>query len=265
MVAVSLKKKEKDKRPVRSPFESSFFIDNQTIVIPAKKSIEFVIQHRFGTLQNSAKDLFGMYAPSNIRLGLSFTPLKNLQIGLGTTKNDMLQDGYVKWAILQQTRSGSMPVALTYYGNVVINAGDKDNFEKSTHRFSYFHQLLIARKFNDMFSFQVAPGFVHYNLIDTTLNKDTKHDNFIISVLGRAKITSQLSILVEYDQQLTTPEEIKPNLAFGIELSTGSHAFQIFIGSFDAIINNKNAAYNTYDFNKGEMRLGFNISRLWSF
>ena len=58
---------EKDKRPVRAPFESSILIDNQTIIVPSKGTLEFDIQHRFGTVDNGLSDLYGFWAPSNIR------------------------------------------------------------------------------------------------------------------------------------------------------------------------------------------------------
>ncbi|NOR73595.1 MAG: hypothetical protein GQ525_00395, partial [Draconibacterium sp.] len=84
--------KPKDK-PVRSPFESGLLIDNQTSVIPVKNTLEFVIQHKFGTMENGFSDLFGIYSPgANIRLGLNFVPIKNVQIGTGVTKKNMYID-----------------------------------------------------------------------------------------------------------------------------------------------------------------------------
>ena len=38
------------------------------------------IQHRFGTVNNGAKDLFGIFAPSNIRLGINYAPVKKLYV-----------------------------------------------------------------------------------------------------------------------------------------------------------------------------------------
>ena len=37
--------------PVRVPFESGILIDNQTCVIPTAKTLEMLIQHRFGTME----------------------------------------------------------------------------------------------------------------------------------------------------------------------------------------------------------------------
>lgn len=32
--------------------------------------------HRFGSVKNGYKDFFGLFAPSNIRLGFSYVPIK---------------------------------------------------------------------------------------------------------------------------------------------------------------------------------------------
>ena len=52
---------EKEKpRPQRSTFESAVLLDNQTDVINGSKTFEWVIQHRFGTVNNGSSDLSGM-------------------------------------------------------------------------------------------------------------------------------------------------------------------------------------------------------------
>ncbi|HQB79596.1 MAG TPA: DUF5777 family beta-barrel protein, partial [Tenuifilaceae bacterium] len=56
---------------VRS-FETSALIDNQTVTTPFKGMLELQIQHRFGPVENGITDLFGIYAPSNIRMGLNY-------------------------------------------------------------------------------------------------------------------------------------------------------------------------------------------------
>jgi len=51
------------KKPLeKKPFESGIFIDNQTVEIPPAKTLEFVLQHRFGTIQNGWSDLAGIGA-----------------------------------------------------------------------------------------------------------------------------------------------------------------------------------------------------------
>ncbi len=130
---------------------------------------------------------------------------------------------------------------------------------------SYFNQLIIGRKFGKKVAVQAMFNYAHFNQIDTTGIPDLKHDNFGIGFAGRYKFSPQGSVLLEYEQPLTTPEEIKPNLSFGVEFATSSHAFQIFITTYNGIIYQENMVYNRNDYSDGGLRLGFNITRNWNF
>lgn len=266
--------KKKKEKPVRSPFETTMLIETQTIRNPGAKSFELMIHHRFGKFGNGLSDLYGIYAPSNIRLGVNYGVTKRISVGFGTEKNNKMQEIQWKANILNQTRSGSIPIAIAYYGNFVIDARDDNVFGANyefINRFSYFNQVIIARKFNPRFSLQLAVGYAHFNAVDTTF----VHDNLGITFGGRMKVFGDRSILFEYDHPIPikgtniykeSAIDPKPNLAFGIELGTSTHAFQVFITNFDNIIAQKNFTYNQNDFTGKEDKedkaylVGFNIT-----
>ena len=76
-ISFAQEEEEKDK-PVRAPFESGYLIDNQTTMIPIKGTLEYAIQHKFGTMENGLSDVWGIYAPgANVRLGLNYVPVTN--------------------------------------------------------------------------------------------------------------------------------------------------------------------------------------------
>jgi len=248
-----------DNRPVRSPFQTNILIDNPTVVSPFKGSLNMVINHRFGSMENGIKDLFGIYGGANTRLGLQYGITDRIMIGIGTTQNYQLQDVEWKYAILQQTRSNSMPVSLSYYGNMVIDARSEDNFGteenyKFMHRLSYFTELIVSRKFSEVFSFQIAPELAYYNGVKQEFN----NVNYGVSFGGRAKVWGEKSIIVEYDQPLNKQDAFdhKPNLGVGLELGTATHAFQIFVSNYQDIVYQRNLAYNE----NGKLRVGFNIT-----
>ena len=58
-------------KAVKNTFEGVWLMDNQTVMVPVKGTFEFDIQHRFGTVNNGSEDLFGLFSPSNIRLGFN--------------------------------------------------------------------------------------------------------------------------------------------------------------------------------------------------
>ena len=261
---------QEEDRPVKSIFGSALLIDNHSVVVPIKGTFEFDIQHRFGSFDNGFKDFIGLYAPSNIRLGLSYAPINNLMVGVGFTKLNNYVDFWAKYAILQQTESGRMPVSLTYFGTMAIDTYDPDHQSEiynSSDRLSYFHQLILARKFSNWLSIQVAPSWTHFNIVD----KGYKNDHFAIAVGGRIGIYNTYAIIFNYDQPLTKhdpPNNPSPNLSIGVEVSTSSHAFQIFIGNYRGIIPQENNLYNMNNYQDGfteNFSLGFNITRLWNF
>jgi len=248
-----------DNRPVKSTFQTNVLIDNQTIVSPFKGTLNLLISHRFGSMENGISDIFGIYGSANTRLGLEYGITDRIMVGIGTTANYQLQDVEWKYAILQQTRSNSMPLSLSYYGNMVIDARSKENFGpeesyKFIHRISYFTQFIVSRKFSEVFSFQVAPEMAYYNGIENSMN----NVNLGVSFGGRAKIWGNKSIIMEYDQPLTQHEKFnqKPNLGVGFEIGTATHAFQIFVSNYKDIVYQRNLVYNE----NTKFQVGFNIT-----
>lgn len=267
--AISQEGETQVKTPVEDAFACTMLIDNQTTFQPTKKSKEFVIHHRIGTIKNIS-DLFGIYGPANARLGFNYGVTDNLMIGFGTEKFSKMQELVWKYSILKQKVEGT-PVFLTYYGNVVINAGNKAEFGDNysfTNRISYFHQLIIARKFNDRLSMEIAPYFLHFNKVDSL------HANqaFGASLGGRFKIWNEISFMAEfsYVSPLETvdypkdaegndvPGAPKPGYAFGFEKNGGTHAFQLFATTYNNIIPQKNYLYNLRDMSN--LFIGFNIT-----
>lgn len=250
----------------RAAFESTSLIENQTDRVYSKGTIEMIMNHRFG-LVTGTNDLIGIWAPANIRLALNYSITDRITVGVGTTKDARLQDFSLKAALLKQTVDGKMPVSVTYYGNASVSALPKENFYHTSDRWSFFNQIIIAKRFSKMFSLQLAPSYSHYNVVEAPMNNDL----FAIQFGGRAKVTSTMSILLDVNQPITS-QEIAPKAGFsiGTEFSTVGHSFQIFISNYRGIVNQQNNMYNQNDFfgddifhSKPEFAIGFNISRTW--
>jgi Membrane bound beta barrel domain (DUF5777) len=307
----------KKAKPVKNTFQSIWIIDNQTVMVPIKKTFEMDIMHRFGTVNKGYEDFWGFFAPSNIRLGFSYVPIDKLNIGIGVTKTTAavipnqgvstiagpMWDASLKYSIITQTKN-KYPVSVSYYANAAYNTKkdeNKDIFRNYSDRLSYFHQLLIARKVTDRLSVQVAPSLSHHNLVngyyvklnDSTLKikPDMSFDHFAIAFSARYKITEVTAIMVNYDQPITkhAQNNPNPNLSFGIEFNTSSHAFQIFFTNYFFMVPQTNNLYNRnspFDYSQkyytkdattgdpvlnernyqgGKFLIGFNITRLWNY
>ena len=256
--------------PIIDIFSASSLIDNQTVTTPYKGSLEMQIEHRFSLIEN-IKNIYGIYGAANARMGLSYGVTDRIMVGIGTSKNYKLQDLRWKYAILQQTEDNSMPIALSYYGNMVLDARPDNNFGPEAsyrfiHRISYFTQLIVAKKFNDKLSLQVAPSFMYFNSVPQYSDSvGYKNFNIGLSAGGRYLLFGNHSLMLEYNQLLTKQKNLpdaekpKPSLSLGWEIGTPTHAFQIFATNYSSIINQYNFLYNTNDFTDGKWLFGFNI------
>ena len=277
--------KEKD-YPGSAVFESGYLIDAQTTVIPDAKTLEFVIQHKFGTIANGRTDLWGVYAAgANIRLGLNYVLAKNFQVGAGIIKKAMTTDFDAKWTLFQQTKKNTVPFSVTLYGNFAIDGRNLSAFESGlvmpqayklplhyrlNDRLSYFSELIVSRKFTTWLSLQGAVSFSHYNAVGVAYD----HDKVGVHCTGRIKVSPQGSIIFNYDEPLKIKDiseqfvwtnHPKPNVAFGYEISTGTHAFQIYMASTGSILPQDNIMWNQNDYKNNGFAIGFTMTRLWGF
>lgn len=275
-------------KPVKNTFQSVWIIDNQTAMVPVKGTFEMDIQHRFGTVNTGYGDFWGLFASSNIRIGVDYAPINNLYLGVGIDKYDELWDGSAKYAIIKQTK-GRLPVSVTYYGDFSVDTRSdptKAIFTHESDRLFSFNQLIIARKFTDKLSLQVAPSISHQNSVNgyyvkvdsakTTLFEKMKHDHFAVALSGRYKIGETTAVLLNYDQPITkhATDNPTPNLSFGFEFSTSGHTFQLFMGNYTFLNPAKNNLFNMnspFNYSQGgtnvkggKFLIGFNITRLWN-
>ncbi len=259
-------------KPVKNTFAGNFLLDNQSVMLPNKGIFEFVIQHRFGVINNGYKDFYGLYAPSNIRLGFNYAFHKNVQVGFGFTKERMQWDGNLKLAIVRQSQidGAGSPLSISYYGLMSNDSRQKKgNFVDNNDRLSYFHQLLFARKITKNFSAQIAPSFSWFNNVEGYISSDSSvrskmhNGHFAVSFSGSYAVTSSMSIVANYDQPLTEhpSNNPHPNLSLGLQLATSTHTFQIFLSNYQSIIQQANNMYNQNDYTKWQYLIGFNISK----
>jgi len=253
---------EEEDKPIRPPFETTLLIDNQTTVNPYKGAMALEIQHRFSEI-SSISDIFGIYGTANTRMALSYGITDKLMLGIGTTRSYKLQDLEWKYSILTQTRSGKIPVSVSYAGNFVVDArnaevfGDEELY-KGIHRLSYMNQVIVSRKFGTLISAQVAPTLIWLNAVEEGYN----NMNISLNTGIRAMVLGFHSIILEYEQPFTQPEgaDVYPNLALGVEIGTSTHSFRVFASNYNALVKNYNVVYNTNNPFDMDYQFGFNIS-----
>ena len=254
---------------VTNTFAGNFVLDNQTVMVPGKHTLDLAIQHRFGTFEKGYKDMYGIFAPANIRLSASYTPIDKLQIGVGICKDRLQWDGTIKYSISKQHVNGC-PVSLTYFGDITVDSRPKaGNFVSDIDRFSYFNQLILASKISEKLSLQVAPSISYFNNIPGYLSSEgtikPKMHNTHIAIAGSGcyMISNVTGLMFNYDQPITQhpTSNPHPNVSLGLQFATITHTFQIFMGNYGSIIPQMNNVFNQNDYTKNQFLLGFNITK----
>lgn len=264
------KKEGEVSKPAKPAFESAQLMDEQSVVVLPKKTLEFNMQHRFGTWDNGIKDLYGIYGSANIRMGFSYTPINNLAVGFGFTKLNKFVDLNAKYSILKQKKDWSIPVSVSLFANVAMDTRSQSFFPKDVYRLAFFDELIIACRVNSKISVQVTPSYSHFNAADSLY----KNDIVAVGFSGRYKFSPQSSIMFNYTQQLITHKDPKfkmePGITIGWEIATSAHCFQMFATTFQGILPQQNISYTENRAGNGvvstsQFLIGFNITRLWNF
>jgi hypothetical protein len=257
-------------------FKSTRIVNGHSIETLTANHLDFRISHRFGRLNQGAYDIFGLDNAS-IRLGLEYSPIDRLMIGVGRSTIEKTYDGFVKYKLLRQSSGRkSMPLTLSLFGSMSYNTLKRsadDPKGRLSSRINYTTQLLIARKFNEWFSLQLSPTWVHRNLV---LRANDENDVFALGIAGRVKITKRIAFNAEYFllapwQKIDQPD-LQGNLrnkygslSLGFDIETGGHVFQLHFTNSPAMIEKAFIAETEGTWGEGAIHFGFNISRVFSF
>jgi hypothetical protein len=250
-------------------FKSTRVVTGQSVEQMKKRQLEFRISHRFERLNMGAYEAFGLDR-STIHYGLEYGITDWFTLGIGRGSFEKTSDAFYKFRLLRQSKGSKfMPISLSYVGAIAVSfqhpPSDTINWY-FTNRLSYCHQLLISRKFNEQFSLQLAPTLIHRNLVksETDLN-----DLFAIGIAGRYKLSKRISVNGEYFYAITPGNNIMETdiinpLSFGFDIETGGHVFQIHFTNSLGMIDKSYITQTTGHWTKGDIHLGFNISRVFA-
>jgi hypothetical protein len=244
-------------------FKTTRLINGHTIENVAAGVLDMRISHRFGAINSGIQQFYGLDV-ATMRVSLEYGINRWLMIGGGRSTYEKTYDSFLKAKLLRQSKgTRNMPITLSYMASmqtITIPYANPDRTNFFTSNMFFVHQLIIARKFNDSFSFQISPTLVHRNLVDSIA---TPHDLFSIGMGGRMKLTRRTSINVEYFYQLSRfkPAGTTDMLSIGFDIETGGHVFQLCFTNSPYMIEKAFIHQNTGSWKAGDIIGGFNISR----
>jgi len=257
--------------PVFATFKSTRVITGQSIEHVAAKHLNFVILHRFGEVNKGAYELWGL-DQANMRLVFDYGITDRIQVGFARSSMNKTYDGNLKIKLLKQSKGkGGSPVSVGYYGNLAVNSMkwlDENRQNYFTSRMTYFNQIIIARKFGDKLSLQIAPTVVHQNLVKYTNDLNT---TVALGAGGSIKLNRSFRFNFEYYPRLTGRDMLSASgsklydyLALGVDIETGGHVFQIMVCNGLGMLEQQMVRETVTQWSNAGVRLGFNINRTFS-
>jgi len=251
-------------------FKSTRIINGHSIERMPEGQLDFRISHRFGQFNSGSYNLWGL-DQANIHFSLEYGIKNWVMVGVGRGTYEKTFDSFIKFSILRQSKGKkNMPISLSYFTSLAINSLNASSMGISGKvyfwdRASFVHQLLVARKFNERFSLEINPTYIHRNM---TLTEMDPNDLWAIGSGARFKLTKRISLNAEYYYTIpinTDYQSIKTYnpLAVGIDIETGGHVFQIMLTNSLAMIEKGFIGETTSKWDNAGIHLGFNISRVF--
>jgi hypothetical protein len=260
-------KKEKDF--AIATFKTTRLVNFHTIETQSRRTLDFRISHRFGDMlfkdpSNLAYTSFGMDAQATIKLSLEYCIDGRLQLGIGRCNDQKMVDGFAKYRLLRQTTDNRNPISITLFTSAyhTFNRTGDDTYAHALDRLSFCHQIMIARKFNRRFSFQAGFAAVHFNIVPMATDKN---DAYFVTYVTRYKLSSRIALTGEYAMSLNKYSNTPyyNSASFGVDIETGGHVFQLAICNSFGLNEPMYYARTDKSWSQSQIRLAFNISRVF--
>lgn len=257
---------EKPKKEyVKYAFKSPRVINGHSMEFLAPGTMDFRILHRFGLVNQGGSNFFGLDQAS-MRLGFDFGIRRNLMFGVGRSTYKKELDGYIKYApLMQSVGEKSFPFTLALVAGMTLHTlpwQDPTIKNYFSSRLGYYFQAIVGRKFSESISLQLAPTVVHHNIVPL---QSQPNDIYALGFGGRAKMSRRVAFTWDYFyviNGLVNNVNYAP-LSLGVDIETGGHVFQLHVSNAAGMNERAFVTETTNDWSKGEVRFGFNLSRVF--
>jgi hypothetical protein len=259
---------QKETNYATATFKSTRVMNGHSIERMPPGQLDFRISHRFGTLNSGAYNFFGL-DQSNIHLSLEYGITKWLMIGAGRGSSEKTFDGFTKFSVLRQsTGAVNMPVSVSVVTSAALKTikfPDPNRTNYFSSRLAYVAQVLVGRKISQALSLQLAPSYIHRNLVTTELDPN---DIYSVGAGGRIKLTKRTSLNAEYYYLINPKKDFSQPvynpLSLGFDIETGGHVFQLIFTNSLGMIEKAFIGETAGTWTKGDIHFGFNISRVFT-
>jgi hypothetical protein len=261
------KNDDNKKEYITNAFKSSRVINGHSMEFIGKGVLDVRILHRFGPVNTGYNDLFGL-DQANMRFGFDYGVSKRLTLGVGRSNVGKEWDGFIKYRPIWQATGGSWPspVSIILISGVTLSTmpwADKSRNNYISSKMAFYNELIIGRKLSGKISLQLAPTFVHRNLVPLATDPN---DIYALGIGGRIKLSKRTAFVVDYHYVLSGLDKnaYKNPLSVGFDIETGGQVFQLNFSNATGMNEKAFITNTTSSWGKGEIRFGFNLSRVFT-
>lgn len=253
---LSLLDSDNANKEAKSIFKDSRIINAQSSKLSSKGELKFLIQHRFGTINQGLYTLYGI-DDAKVRFGFEYGLYDNVTLSFGRSSSLKQYDLGAKTNFLKQ--SNKTPITLTFYSAFFLIhpsdfSRDRLDFLWSNYQ-SFTNQLIISRKFSSKLSLALLP--THLYLVNRA-----PASTMYFGLGGRYKISNRVSFNGEYFYNFRDEFNALQYVALGFDIETGGHVFSLHLSNSRGM-NEHAFLTETMDWTEGNIYFGFNISRVF--
>jgi hypothetical protein len=136
-------------------------------------------------------------------------------------------------------------------------------FAKKNHRLSYHVEMIMARKFGTRFSLQLSSAITHRNIVSSSEENST----ISIGAASRIQLTKSMGLILDAKKPFLVNKNGFQHWPTGVGLeweTGGGHVFQLNVTNATGLNETDYIPYTNSNWTKGQFRLGFTISRLFT-
>ena len=232
--------------------------------MPEQGTWEVKFSHRFNQSIDEGEavhSLFGLDSGANVTMGLSYVPMRDLQLSVARSNVLDTIEASAKYLLFQQAQA--IPLSAAVRGG--IDWRTERNLDDRT---SFFAQAIVSRQFGQRIAVYAMPTFI------TDAGRASTGDTsgalfetaFNVPVGASFMIRRGMSLVAEVvppNGDLPDTVDTDFGWALGIKQALGGHYFEVLLTNNNATTADQyvTSTYQGAPLRSGDIQLGFNIER----
>jgi hypothetical protein len=260
---------KRQKEEVKAPltlFHSVQAVNLPTAEMLSRNEFQYEISHRFIKTVDANKAYFGIDGPAYIRMALGYAITDHLTMTLGRSNKEDNYDFRAKYQVLRHHSQtlpllGALRIGAAWNTEVYEPVTNKLRDIMDSKNFQFYAQAIL----NTMFAKKLGVGIVPSYLYNSHIYCEDTEYSFTLGGYIQYYLLDMFSVYAEYNPTVTGWRKGHNPIAIGIEIETGGHFFKIFLGNSYSLNPSQYLTGADLDIEKGDWRLGFNITRILVF